>query len=126
MATDNVELVGELYESFGRGDIPAVLSAFADDIEWNAPDVLPHGGTTRGKDGVAAFFGRLASTWEDFDLTIDAVFGSGERVCAVGRGGGKLDGVQTGYGCAHVWTVADGVLTRFDEYVDPSPEMLAG
>ena len=101
------------------------MAAFAEDIEWNAPEVLPHGGKTRGQDGVAGFFERLASTWEDFGLEFDPLFGSGERVCAVGRAGGKLDGVQTGYGFVHVWTVTDGACRRFDEFVDPEPELLA-
>jgi ketosteroid isomerase-like protein len=25
----------------------------------------------------------------------------------------------------HAWTVRDGALTSFDEYVDPQPELLA-
>lgn len=125
MPTDNVELLRDTYEAFGRGDIPAVMGAFAEDIEWNVPEVLPHGGRSRGLDGVAGFFERLASTWEDFGLELDALFGSGERVCAVGRFRGALDGVRTGYGFVHVWTVTDGACRRFDEFVDPDPELLA-
>jgi ketosteroid isomerase-like protein len=125
MPTDNVELLRTTYEAFGRGDMTAVMAAFAEDIEWNAPDVLPHGGKARGRDEVAGFFGRLASTWEDFGLEIEALFGSGDRVCAAGRAGGTLNGVQTGYGFVHLWTVADGVCRRFDEFVDPDPELLA-
>jgi uncharacterized protein len=125
MATDNVELLRRTYEAFGRGDIPAVMAAFADDIAWNTPAVLPHGESTRGLDGVAGFFQRLASTWEEFGLEFDALFGSGDRVCVVGRATGTLDGVRTGYGFAHVWTVTDGACGRLDEFVDPEPELLA-
>lgn len=71
------------------------------------------------------FFQRSASTWEDFDLEFDDLFGSGDRACAVGRASGRLGGVETGYGFVHLWTVADGVCLRFDEFVDPEPEMLA-
>lgn len=125
MAADNVGLLRDTYGAFGRGDIAAVLAAFAEDIEWNAPEVLPHGGRTRGRDGAAEFFQRLASTWEDFGIEIDDLFGSGDRVCAAGRASGRLDGVQTGYGFVHLWTVTDGVCRRFDEFVDPGPELLA-
>ena len=38
---------------------------------------------------------------------------------------GKLDGVETGYGFVHSWTVRDGALARFDEYVNPAPELLS-
>jgi ketosteroid isomerase-like protein len=125
MAMDNVELLRNTYEAFGRGDVPTVMSVFAEDIEWNAPEVLPHGGKARGLEEVGAFFGRLASTWEGLNLEFDALFGSEEHVCAVGRAEGSLNGVQTGYGFVHVWTVADGVCRRFDEFVDPRPELLA-
>jgi ketosteroid isomerase-like protein len=124
MATDNVELLRTTYEAFGRGDIPAVLDAFAEDIEWSVPEVLPHGGRARGRDEVAGFFERLASMWDGFGLDIDALFGSGDHVCAMGRARGTLDGVQTGYGFMHVWTVTEGVCRRFDEFVDPAPELL--
>jgi uncharacterized protein len=125
MARDNVELLRNTYEAFGRGDIPAVMAGFAEDIEWSVPEVLPHGGRSRGLEGVAGFFEGLASTWEDFGLELDALFGSGDRVCAVGRAGGSLDGVRTGYGFVHVWTVSDGACRRFDEFVDPDPELFA-
>ena len=36
MAT-NKEIIERAYVSFGKGDIPAALGAFADDIEWTAP-----------------------------------------------------------------------------------------
>ncbi|MDQ5833999.1 MAG: nuclear transport factor 2 family protein [Actinomycetota bacterium] len=125
MPTGNVELLRTTYEAFGRGDIPAVMGTFREDIEWNAPEVLPHGGRARGLDGVAGFFERLASTWEDFELELNALFGSGERVCAAGRASGRVGGVRTGYGFVHLWTVEDGVCCRFDEFVDPEPELLA-
>src|SRR5688500_18956198 len=119
MPTDNGELLRNAYEAFGRGDIAAVMGAFAEDIEWNVPEVLPHGGRSRGLQEVAGFFERLGSTWKDFGVELDALFGSDDRVCAVGRAEGELDGVRTGYGFVHVWTVVDGACRRFHEFVDP-------
>jgi uncharacterized protein len=126
MASDNVELLKGTYEAFGRGDIPAVMASFAEDIEWNAPEVLPHGGSTRGHEGVGAFFQRLGSTWEGFGLELQDFVGDEDRVCVTGRASGKLDGSDTGYGFVHSWTMRDGVAVRFDEYVDPEPELYAG
>jgi ketosteroid isomerase-like protein len=125
MATENVDLLRSTYEAFGRGDIPAVMEAFADDITWHVPAVLPHGGDARGKEEVGGFFQRLASTWEDFGLEFGDFVASGDRVCVIGRASGRLDGTQTGFGFVHCWTVRDGKCTDFDEYVDPAPELLA-
>jgi uncharacterized protein len=119
MASQHTELLRRTYEAFGRGDIPAVMAIMAPDIEFNAPEVLPHGGHTRGHEGVGAFFQRLGSTWEDFGIDLHDFVGDGDRVCVIGRASGRLDGTQTGYGFVHCWTLRDGVAVRFDEYVDP-------
>ena len=124
MSNDNVQLVQTAYEAFGRGDIPAVLEALTEDVDWNVPEVLPHGGHAQGREEVGQFFQRIADTWEDFDVDVRDIVASGDRVCVVGAVGGKLNGAQTGYGFVHAWTVSDGSLARLDEYVDPSPELL--
>jgi uncharacterized protein len=125
MSNDNAELLRGTYEAFGRGDIPAVIEVLDENIVWNAPAVLPHAMPVGGRDDVGAFFQNLASTWDEFSLEIDDLVASGDRVCAIGRAGGTLNGEQASYGFVHAWTVQDGVLVRFDEYVDPSPELLA-
>src|SRR3954470_4944033 len=125
-AVINLTLVEETYAAFGRRDVPAVLAAFAPDIEWNAPAVLPHGVKGRGTQDVARFFQGLAATWESFDLQIDDLVACGDRVCAIGSARGTLRGKDAGYGFVHAWTVCDGTLARFDEYVDPEPEVYAG
>jgi uncharacterized protein len=125
MSHENVELLRDTYDAFGRGDIPAVMAVFAEDIPWSVPDVLPHGMRARGKEEVGQFFQGLASTWKDFRLEIDDYVASGDRVCVIGRAAGLVDGVQTGYGFVHSWTVRDGACVRFDEYVDPDPDLIA-
>jgi ketosteroid isomerase-like protein len=124
MSTENAQLLHDTYEAFGRGDIPAVMGVLAEDIAWNVPEVLPHGMAVNGRDDVGRFFQNLASTWDDFGLELDDV-AAGDRVFAIGRAGGMLDGRRASYGFVHVWTVRDGVLVRFDEYVDPSRELIA-
>lgn len=39
MPNDNVALLRNTYEAFGRGDIAAVMAVLAEDIEWNAPEI---------------------------------------------------------------------------------------
>ena len=124
MSNDNVELLRGAYEAFGRGDIPAVLAVMHEDIAMHVPEPLPTAMTVKGRDEVPSLFQKIASTWEDFSLEIHDLVASGDRVCAIGSAGGKLDGAPASYGFVHVWTVRDGVCTRFDEYVDPAPELL--
>ncbi len=125
MANGNAELARSAYEAFDRGDMPAVIGALADDIEWSVPQVIPHGGDARGREEVGEFFQRLASMWEDFGIEMEALVADGDRVVGIGRAHGKLDGTETGYGFVHSWVVRDGALARFDEYVDPPPALVA-
>ena len=125
MSTDNVELLRSTYEAFGRWDITAVMAVLDEDIAWNSPDLLPHAMPVRGRDDVGRFFQNLAATWDQFRLELEDLVASGDRVCAIGRAGGTLDGRQASYGFVHAWTVRNGVCVRFDEYVDPSPELIA-
>jgi uncharacterized protein len=125
MSNDSVELLQHTYEAFGRGDMPAVMATFAEDIEWSSPEVLPQGMKVTGRDAVGGFFEKLGSTWQDFSIEITAVFGSGDRVCATGHAQGSLDGTRASYGFVHAWTVRDGACARFDEYVDPSHEVIS-
>ena len=68
MPEDNVALLHKTYDAFGRGDIPAVMESFAEDITWHSPAVLPQGGDAKGHEGVGQFFERLAASWEDLQL----------------------------------------------------------
>jgi uncharacterized protein len=119
MSQSDVELIRAAYEAFGRGDIAAVMAMLAEDIEWNAPDVLPHGQRVRGHEGVGAFFTGLADRWSDFRLEIDEVVDGKTAVLGRGRAGGRLDDIPTGYGFVHAFTFREGKVVRFDEYVAP-------
>ena len=33
-ANDNVKTIQTVYEAFGRGDLPAILDALTDDVDW--------------------------------------------------------------------------------------------
>ena len=119
MSQSDVDLIRRNYDAFGRGDIPAVMATLVADIEWNAPDVLPHGAHVSGHEGVGGFFAGLASRWSGFELEIDDVVDGGRVVIGRGRASGTLEGTPSGYGFVHVFTMRDGMVTRFDEYVAP-------
>jgi uncharacterized protein len=124
MSDQNVQLVQGAYESFARGDVPAVLGLLADDVAWSVPPPLPQAVDAHGRDEVGAFFERLVGIWEGLDIEVTDVVASGDRVCVIGRGSGKVDGEEAGYGFVHAWTLADGKAVRFDEYAQPGPGLV--
>lgn len=99
--------------------------SLSEDVEWKVPEVLPHGMKAHGREEVGGFFERLAATWDELAVELDDYVASDDRVCAIGRVRGRLNGTEAGYGFVHSWTVRDGVLVRFDEYVDPPAEVVA-
>jgi ketosteroid isomerase-like protein len=123
---DNAELVRNAYGSFFEGDIPAVLDALAERVEWDVTSILPQGGSWRGRVGVQEFFDLLGSHWADLTLEIEQLLSDGDQVVAIGRAAGRLrehGDAAAGYLFAHVFTVADGAVTRFREWADPDEEL---
>lgn len=121
MSEQNVEFVQGIYEAFGRGDVPAVLGAFADDIEWFEAEGMPYGGLHRGPDAVAQkVFGPITEDVEGFTIIPEELMGSGATVAAVVRytGTGKATGKALDIPVVHVWDVRDGKLARFRQFID--------
>ena len=124
MSQQNVDVVRKAYEAFGRGDIPAVVEAFDPNIEWVSPvGQYRIGGVHKGPDAIVKnFFMQLGELWGDtLDVTpkelIDA---GGDRVFALGTvvGKGQATGkmVETPY--IHSFTLKNGKVTRFEEFLD--------
>ncbi len=66
-AEENTETIQAVYRAFGRGDVPAVLDAVTNDVDWateTSSTVAPWYGVRHGKDGVASFFEAFGSTME--------------------------------------------------------------
>ncbi len=119
----NVELVRGAYEAFARGDVPAVLEALDENVEWNEAEHHAYwpGGPLIGRQAVLE--GVLARIPEDFDnFTVDLqrVVGCGEAVlvearyrATVKQTGKSLDALV-----AHVWDFRDGKAVRWQQYTD--------
>jgi ketosteroid isomerase-like protein len=121
MSEQNVEFVNGVYGAFARGDVPAVLGAFADDIEWFEAEGMPYGGLHRGPEAVAQnVFGPITEDIDSFALVLEEFLDSGETVAAVVRytGTGKATGKALDVPAVHVWEVRDGKLARFRQFID--------
>ena len=112
----NVDVVQQGYEAFGRGDIPAVLELLTDDVEWTeqGPSVIPFAGTFRGREGIAEFFTLLDETLEFEQFEPRKFVGQGDTVVVVGyeRGLVKPTGRTFEHEWAHVYTLRDGKIAK--------------
>jgi len=123
MSQANVDLVRSIYQAFAAGDVPGVLGRMAPDMVWNEAENFPYadGNPYRGHDAIlAGVFARLGSEWEGFAAIPDEFLDAGDAVVVLGRYRGtcKATGRSLDAQLAHVWRVADGKATAFQQYTD--------
>ena len=125
MSSENLQVLRDGYGAFARQDLPAVLAAFDERIEWTTPDSLPFGGVRHGHEEVTAFFGELAARWQELSVEPEEFVDAGDTIVVLARlratgGGGSLDA-----GAAHVWRMRDGKAVAFTEYTDTARALQA-
>jgi ketosteroid isomerase-like protein len=121
MGEQSVDVVRAVYEAFGRGDVPAVLGAMADNIEWHEAEGMPYGGVYHGGEAVAQnVFGPITQDIPDLAVKPEEFIASGDAVAAVVRytGTGKATGKQLNLPVVHVWDVRNGKIAQFRQFID--------
>jgi len=123
-ATDNVEFLKGLYKAFANGDVPTVLAAMDDAIEWNEAEGNPYNpghpfvGPAAIVEGV---FTRVLHDVEGFEIRPERFLGDGDTVVMQGRYWGAkahATGEPLDVQVAHVWDLKNGKVVRFQQYVD--------
>lgn len=118
----NGDIVRGLYEAFGRGDVPGVLGALDENIEWTEAEGFPYGGTYVGPQAVLeGVFMKLGTEWENWTAVPEKIIdGGGDDVVALGTYTGKYlaTGKSISVPYAHAWTLKDGKAVRFQQYTD--------
>jgi ketosteroid isomerase-like protein len=119
---ENVQLIRRAYENYKTGDLQAVLGAFAESVEWIQPQVegISFSGKRRGRNQVAEFFATMSDAQAPIRFEPQEYIAQGDRVVALGhyRWHAKATGREWESDWAHVYTIRDGQVTRFQEYTD--------
>jgi uncharacterized protein len=116
---DDVAIMREGYEAFGRGDIPAVLAVFDPDIEWVEPEGYPWDSTYRGHDQVLGLFGTAAALLgAEWRVQPERFVATEEGVLVLGHHRGRNDAGPWEVPFAMVWEMRDGRATRLRQYGD--------
>ena len=120
--TSNTKVVQDAYAAFGRRDIPALLGALDPKVEWTAVvgSRTPTSGTRHGREGVTEFFQQLAASLEFQSFEPQEFIAEGDKVVALGHYVGRS--IATGRSFESDWvmvfTVRNGLVTRFMEFAD--------
>jgi ketosteroid isomerase-like protein len=128
--TSNKEIVTAIYEAFGRGDIPFILSNISDDCHWVAmgEGSSQQGGTYTGNE-VIEFFNRLLAEDEFVSFNPVSINDAGsDTVVAFGNMSCKAR--ATGKPYTSDWAMRwvfndDGKVIEYQNYHDTAAFYLA-
>ncbi|WP_445734124.1 ester cyclase [Mariniflexile sp.] len=121
---ENVSIIDGLYNAFATGDIPTVLGMMDPKIVWNEAESnsLAVGNPYIGPDAVLnGVFVRLGAMYDGFKLkNIELHEMNNNQVLATLRYDAtvKATGKKIDAQVAHLWTLKDGKITAFQQYVD--------
>lgn len=118
----NRRLVQQAYQSIKAGDVQLFLNSLADNVWWELPEMenVPFAGKWHGREQVEQFFSIVAQTQDVVEFEPEDFIEGGNKVVVLGRflQRVKSTGKVSTSAWAHVWTVEDGKVTHFQEYVD--------
>src|SRR4051812_15293389 len=118
----NAEIIRELYESFGKGDVAAVLGGLDPSLEWDEAEGFMYGGRYYGPNGVLeGIFKRYGTEWEGFTVAPEQLIDGGDGfVVALGKYSGKYLATEKSVTVpfAHVWELRDGKVVKFRQFTD--------
>ncbi len=123
----NIQTVKAIYEAFGRGDIPFILSQLSDSVEWDSWTTENYGQKAgipwlqmrRGKDEVAEFF-KVVETMGIYRFDVLSHMEGGNQVVSELVIGSKYFSEES----LHLWTFNDdGKVKRFRHYVDTAQQI---
>ena len=119
---EKTKLVQDCYSYFKSGDLQSLTGLMSEDIQWILPKIenAPFSGKRQGIDQVLEFFAILMDGQDVLEFTPEEFIAQGDKVVALGHNQwrAKESGRQFGGDFAHVFTVQDGKIKEFHEYMD--------
>lgn len=129
----DLETVQAIYQAFGQGDVPGILSRLSPQVQWD--NWGNHSAQTAGHPlmversdpkGVGEFFQRVGETLAIHEFKVLDIFGSGRQVvaevvmdCTYRSTGRRIRDEEL-----HLWTFGeDGKVQRFRHYMDTAKHL---
>ena len=119
----NIELVKHFYEAASSGACESVRAALDPNVEWIEPNVpgLWFSGMHRGAEVVCKeVIGPTAEKIDNFRVNMKRFYTVGDHVIAIGyfKGRAKTTGKELDAATAHVCTLRNGKIVRFEAFHD--------
>jgi ketosteroid isomerase-like protein len=120
----NLEAVRSVYDAYAKKDPEAILAPLDDEFEFRQSELVPWGGSYRGRAGMMEFLGEITAH-VDSVVDVEEVVEAGDHVVVLGRSRGtvKASGRPFDVRAVHVWKLRDGKPLSLDVYLD-TPAMV--
>jgi len=123
---ENVATVKQLFELFGKGNIPAAMDLFAEKVNFQSPvtrtkhKYISWWKIRRNKKEIGSFFLELNEKVQLEEMVVSVITAQNDRVVVEGRNRGKV--TTTGKDYEHDWVmifeVIEGKITKNLHYYD--------
>lgn len=133
--SQSLTTITAIYEAFGKGEIPTILSHMADDVQWEAwadntaqKAGVPWLQARQGKEGVLAFFQYLGMQMQVKDFQVLSIMDGGNQVAVEFVIEVAIPALGTHYRDEeiHLWSLnAEGKVTRLRHYTDTAKHIAA-
>lgn len=123
-APENMSIIQKAYDDFANGDVSSVIGAFDANIVWNEAEgnALAAGNPYLGPDaimnGIFSKIGEVYSAFKLADIQLHEM--SNNQVLATIRYQATIKENNVSYDAqaAHLWTLKNGKITAFQQFVD--------
>ena len=115
-----IDEMRQRYEEFAQGDIESALQNWAADVVWQGSDSteLPGGGEHQGKEEAIKVLQEAVGAWDEFTLTPDEFFESGDTVVVLAHTDVKKGDKSAQVPVVHIWRWEGDEIKRLQVLTD--------
>ncbi len=114
-------------EDFTRAGVDAVVDFSDPEIEYREDPKFPQAEVYRGRDAVVRQAREFYSSFSEYRIEIEELFGVDDKVVSVvhEKGRGRASGAPADRRVAWIFTLRRGKLLRMEIYLDPADALEA-
>jgi len=120
--TKALNVVQEMLNAFGKGDMEALKKTLSDDTTWvyHGTDGIPYNGTYQGKEGAVKFIMNIMTNVDVLDFQVTKIVADQNTVIVLGSEKQKIksNGEVLEQKWVQVYTVENDLITRLDEFAN--------
>lgn len=120
--TKALNVVQEMLNAFGKGDMEDLKKTLSDDTIWvyHGADGIPYNGTYQGKEGAVKFIMNIMTNVDVLDFQVSKIVADQNTVIVLGSEKQKIksNGEVLEQKWVQVYTVENDLITRLDEFAN--------